>query len=313
MKDIIAFFPGQGAQQVGMLQDLVADHPIIKETFEQASEAINQDLWQLSQEGPAEELNLTYNTQPALLTASMALWRVVQAQAEINVKAAAGHSLGEYSALVAAGALTLEEGVKLVKQRGTLMDNAVPAGQGGMAAVLGLDGDQIQQVCADAKEVGLVEPANFNAPGQIVIAGTASGVEKACELAKAAGAKRALPLAVSGPFHSSLMKEAAEPFIEALQQVNWQAPAFPVLHNATNTLADLADIPQRLVEQLYSPVNWIGAVEAATQAAAKVECAVEFGPGKVLAGLNKRIDKSLATLNTGDAASLEKALSGLAE
>jgi len=193
------------------------------------------------------------------------------------------------------------------------MDNAVPAGQGGMAAVLGLDGDQIQQVCADAKEVGLVEPANFNAPGQIVIAGTASGVEKACELAKAAGAKRALPLAVSGPFHSSLMKEAAEPFIEALQQVNWQAPAFPVLHNATNTLADLADIPQRLVEQLYSPVNWIGAVEAATQAAAKVECAVEFGPGKVLAGLNKRIDKSLATLNTGDAASLEKALSGLAE
>ena len=302
MTDVIAFFPGQGAQHVGMLGDLVADYPVIRETFAEASDAINQDLWQLAQEGPAETLSITYNTQPALLTASVALWRVIQSACPaMKVVAAAGHSLGEYSALVAADAVDFADAVRLVKKRGQLMDAAVPAGQGGMAAVLGLEEDQIRAVCAEASAAGVVEPANFNAPGQIVIAGSMAGIEKAVELAKAAGAKRALPLAVSGPFHSSLMKAAAEEFGKALDAVAFRAPAFPVYHNVDNQPATLAEIPARLLAQLYSPVNWTGAVEATRS---RAELAVEFGPGKVLAGLNKRIDKSLNTLSTGDAASV---------
>lgn len=303
MTDVIAFFPGQGAQQVGMLNDLTAEYPQIRQTFEEASDAVSQDLWQLSQEGPAETLNLTYNTQPALLTASIALWRVIRDNCPaMKVTAAAGHSLGEYSALVAADALDFADAVRLVKKRGELMDAAVPAGQGGMAAVLGLDEEQIRAVCAEASAAGVVEPANFNAPGQIVIAGAMTGIEKAVELAKAAGAKRALPLAVSGPFHSSLMKAAAEEFGQALSTISFRAPEFPVYHNVDNETATLAEIPARLLAQLYSPVNWTGAVEACRSAA---DLAVEFGPGKVLSGLNKRIDKTLTTQNTGDSASLQ--------
>ncbi|TVV43878.1 ACP S-malonyltransferase [Thalassolituus sp. C2-1] len=303
MTDVIAFFPGQGAQQVGMLADLAAEYPQIQSTFAQASESINLDLWAMCQDGPAETLNQTYNTQPALLTASVALWRVLQeACPALNVIAGAGHSLGEYSALVAADAIDFADAVRLVKKRGELMEAAVPAGQGGMAAVLGLEEDQIRAVCAEASAAGVVEPANFNAPGQIVIAGAMSGVEKAIELAKAAGAKRALPLAVSGPFHSSLMKAAAEEFGEALNAVSFRAPVFPVYHNVDNAVATLAEIPSRLLAQLYSPVNWTGAVQACR---GRADNAIEFGPGKVLSGLNKRIDKTLATHNTGDAASLQ--------
>jgi len=302
MTDVIAFFPGQGAQQVGMLSDLAAEYPVIHETFDEASEAIGTNLWQLCQEGPAESLNLTYNTQPALLTASTALWRVInQTCPALNVTAAAGHSLGEYSALVAADAVDFADAVRLVRKRGELMEAAVPAGQGGMAAVLGLDEAQISAVCQEASSAGVVEPANFNAPGQIVIAGAASGIEKAIEFAKQAGAKRALPLAVSGPFHSSLMKAAAEEFGEALAQVAFRAPAFPVFHNVDNKTATLEETPARLLAQLYSPVNWTGAVQATRS---KADLAVEFGPGKVLAGLNKRIDKTLTTITTGDAAAL---------
>jgi [acyl-carrier-protein] S-malonyltransferase len=310
MTKATAYFPGQGAQQVGMLSDLAEKFPIIKQTFEEASDAIGQDLWMLSQQGPAEELNLTYNTQPALVTASAAVWRLLQREAfeELEVVAAAGHSVGEYAALNAAGVLSLQDAVRLVKKRGELMDNAVPAGQGGMAAVLGLDEEQIRQVCADASAAGVVEPANFNAPGQIVIAGIAGAVEKACELAKAAGAKRALPLQVSGPFHSSLMKEAAEPFVEALDQASWNEPLFPVFHNATNAPAAIADMKQRLIEQLYSPVNWIGAVEASSSG---VELALEIGSGKVISGLNKRINKGLSTMPTCDLANFEKAVAAL--
>jgi len=310
MTQVVAYFPGQGAQQVGMLSDLAEKFPIIKQTFEEASDAIGQDLWVLSQQGPAEELNLTYNTQPALVTASAAIWRLLQREAfeELEVVAAAGHSVGEYAALNAAGVLSLQDAVRLVKKRGELMDNAVPAGQGGMAAVLGLDEKQIRQVCTDASAAGVVEPANFNAPGQIVIAGIAGAVEKACELAKAAGAKRALPLQVSGPFHSSLMKEAAEPFVEALDQANWNEPLFPVYHNATNAPAATADMKQRLIEQLYSPVNWIGAVEASSS---DIELALEIGSGKVISGLNKRINKGLSTVPTCDLANFEKAVAAL--
>ena len=306
MTDVIAFFPGQGAQHTEMLSDLAAEYPIIRQTFEEASSAINMDLWQLSQQGPAETLNLTYNTQPALLTASTALWRVIaETCPALNVTAAAGHSLGEYSALVAADAVDFADAVRLVRKRGELMEAAVPAGQGGMAAILGLDEEQIISVCAEASAAGVVEPANYNAPGQIVIAGAAGGVEKAIELAKQAGAKRALPLAVSGPFHSSLMKAAAEEFGEALAQVAFRAPAFPVFHNVDNQTATLAETPARLLAQLYSPVNWTGAVQATRS---KADIAIEFGPGKVLAGLNKRIDKTLNTVNTGDMAALAAAI-----
>ena len=306
MTDVIAFFPGQGAQQVGMLADIASDFPQVAETFSEASDALGFDLWALTQNGPDSQLNQTFNTQPALLAASTALWRIVAAECPaLHVTAAAGHSLGEYSALVAADAIDFSDAIRLVRRRGELMEEAVPAGQGGMAAVLGLDDEAIQHVCADAAAAGVVEPANFNAPGQIVIAGEVSGIEKAVVLAKEAGAKRALPLAVSGPFHSSLMKAAAESFREDLAAINWRAPAFPVFHNVSNAPATLQEIPERLLAQLYSPVNWTGAVPAIRSHA---ELAVEFGPGKVIAGLNKRIDKSLAIANTGDVSSLRNTI-----
>ena len=310
MKQVVLYFPGQGAQQLGMLADLAEQYPIIKETFDKASKAIDQDLWSLVQNGPAEELNLTYNTQPILVTAGAAIWNVIQQEVgtDIEVTAAAGHSVGEYSALYAAGILSLEDAVRLVKKRGELMDTAVPAGEGGMAAILGLDSEQIKAVCSDASSAGVVEPANFNAPGQIVIAGTAAGIAEACIVAKAAGAKRALPLQVSGPFHSSLMRQAAEPFVEALENVEWSDANFDVYHNANNAVSSVADMKQRLVEQLYSPVNWIGAVEASSKGA---ELAIEVGPGKVISGLNKRINKQLTTLSSGDNASFEKLLNAI--
>lgn len=307
MTQVIAIFPGQGAQQVGMLADLAQEYSLIGETFAEASEAIGEDLWALTQNGPAETLNLTYNAQPVLLTSSVALLRVVRSLCPaLEIVAAAGHSLGEYSALVAAGAIEFADAVRLVRMRGQLMDKAVPAGEGGMAAILGLEEDVLRQVCAEASAVGVVEPANFNAPGQIVIAGAAAGIEKACELAKAAGAKRAMALAVSGPFHSSLMKPAAGNFAEALAAVAWKAPLFPVYHNVDNAPAPIAEVQEKLLGQLYSPVNWTGAVQAVR---AKGDLAVEFGPGKVLAGLNKRIDKTLTTLATGDVAGLQEVVS----
>ena len=290
-----------------MLADLAQEFPLISETFAEASDAIGLDLWALVQDGPAETLNLTYNAQPVLLTSSMAVLRVVREQCPaLNIVAAAGHSLGEYSALVAADALDFSEAVQLVRKRGELMDQAVPAGEGGMAAVIGLDEDTLRSVCEQASAAGVVEPANFNAPGQIVIAGAAAGIEKACELAKAAGAKRALPLAVSGPFHSSLMRAAAEDFSAALNAVSWRAPQFPVYHNADNQSAPMAEIPEKLLAQLYSPVNWTGAIEAVRGHA---DVAIEFGPGKVLAGLNKRIDKTLATHGSGTLDSLKAVVS----
>lgn len=303
MTDVIAFFPGQGAQQVGMLADVAADYSEVKNTFDEASEALSFDLWALVQDGPSDLLNQTVNTQPALLAASTALWRIVKKEAPaLHVSAAAGHSLGEYSALVAADAINFVDAIRLVRRRGELMEEAVPAGQGGMAAVLGLDDAAIRQVCEEASAVGVVEPANFNAPGQVVIAGSQAGIARAIELAKEAGAKRALPLAVSGPFHSSLMKAAAESFAHDLNAVNWRAPAFPVYHNVSNATSTLEEIPQQLLAQLFSPVNWSGAVPAIRSHA---DLAVEFGPGKVITGLNKRIDRDLAMLATGDSANLK--------
>ncbi|MGB1092335.1 MAG: ACP S-malonyltransferase, partial [Oceanobacter sp.] len=210
-----------------------------------------------------------------------------------------------YSALVASNAIDFDAGVRLVRKRGELMDKAVPAGEGGMAAIIGLGEEAVAKVCAEASVAGVVEPANFNAPGQIVIAGAAAGIEKAVVLAKEAGAKRALPLAVSGPFHSSLMQKAAEEFNEALAAIDWRAPEFAVYHNLDNQPAPAAEIPEKLIGQLYSPVNWIGSVQALR---GQADTAIEFGPGKVLAGLNKRIDKTLSTQGTGDLASLQSAI-----
>lgn len=302
MTDVVAFFPGQGAQQVGMLADIAPEFPQIDATFQEASEALGFDLWAMTQQGPDSELNQTVNTQPALLAASTALWRILRDECPaLQIVAAAGHSLGEYSALVAAGSIEFADAVKLVRHRGELMEAAVPDGQGGMAAVLGLDHDQIAQVCEEAATTGVVEAANFNAPGQVVIAGESAAVQKAIELAKASGARRALPLAVSGPFHSSLMKPAAASFREHLDAIPWRAPDFPVYHNAGNAPATLETLSDRLEAQLYSPVDWIGAVQAVRTLAAE---GIEIGPGKVISGLNKRIDKTQPVFSTFDLSAL---------
>ena len=301
MTDLVAIFPGQGAQSLGMCSDLATKYSVVKETFEEASDAISQDLWQLVTEGPVELLNLTENTQPALLAASISCWRVFQSLFGDNVQftLGAGHSLGEYSALVAAGAITFGDASRLVKKRGLLMEAAVPDNRGGMAAILGLSKEDIGEVCERAHQFGVVEAANYNAPGQVVISGEQVAIEQAITIAKELGAKRAMPLTVSGPFHSSLMKAAADEFADELNKIKWNSPAFNVIHNATNQTADVNSIGTVLVQQLYSPVDWCGAIEQITEQT-QTKNLIEFGPGKVLAGLVKRIDKSLSVYPTQD-------------
>lgn len=303
MSKIAFVFPGQGSQHLSMAADLATEFPIVKETFEQASEALSFDLWALCQEGPEQKLNSTENTQPALLTASVAFWRALNQKITPNVAMMAGHSLGEYSALVCAGAIDFADGVRLVNTRGKLMTEAVPAGQGTMAAIIGLEDDSVAKVCAETS--GSVQPANYNSPGQVVIAGETSAVEAAMANCKEAGAKRALGLPVSGPFHSELMKPAAEKFAEALDAIQVEVPSVPVVQNVTNLPQnDAAEIKSLLTQQLYSPVNWTGAVQY--MSAQGVEKLVECGPGKVLTGLTKRIDKSVSAQHLNDVASLEK-------
>ncbi|AIR91570.1 ACP S-malonyltransferase [Pseudomonas cremoricolorata] len=309
MSASLAFvFPGQGSQSLGMLAELGAEQPLIIETFKEASAALGYDLWALVQEGPLEQLNQTDKTQPAILTASIALWRLWLAQGGARPAFVAGHSLGEYSALVAAGSLTLAEAVRLVERRGQLMQDAVPAGQGGMAAILGLDDAKVVEICAEAAQGQIVSAVNFNSPGQVVIAGDKAAVDRATELCKAAGAKRAMPLAVSVPSHCALMKPAAERFAEAVQGIDWKAPAIPVVQNVSAGVAtDLEALKQDLLAQLYQPVRWVECVQAlAAQGAANL---VECGPGKVLAGLNKRCADGVTTynLNTPDAVAATRA------
>lgn len=305
-------FPGQGSQAVGMLADLAAEHGIIETTFSEASAALDLDLWRLVQDGPAEELDRTENTQPALLAASVALWRAWQAAGGAMPAVAAGHSLGEYSALVAAEALSLSDGVRLVRERGRLMQQAVPAGQGAMAAVLGLDTAAVEQCCRQAAADGVVSPANYNAPGQVVIAGDAAAVERAIAVCKEAGAKRAMALAVSVPSHCSLMKPAAEAFAALLQATPVQAPRFPVIQNLdAQASADADGIRQRLLAQMHAPVRWSESVAA--MAAQGTGLLIECGPGKVLAGLAKRIDRGIDTAGLGDAGSFAAALALAAE
>jgi len=297
MSASLAFvFPGQGSQSLGMLADQGAQHPLILDTFAQASDALGYDLWALTQAGPAESLNQTDKTQPAILTASVALWHVWLAEGGAVPAFVAGHSLGEYSALVAAQSLSLADAVKLVERRGQLMQEAVPAGQGGMAAILGLDDADVIAACAEAAQGEVVSAVNFNSPGQVVIAGSAEAVKRAMELCKARGAKRALPLPVSVPSHCELMRPAAERFAESIEAIEWQAPQIPLVQNVSaSVVTDLGTLKTDLLQQLYKPVRWVESIQAlaANGATQLIEC----GPGKVLAGLNKRCAEGVTTYN----------------
>ncbi|MEX3947035.1 ACP S-malonyltransferase [Paraburkholderia sp. EG287B] len=301
-------FPGQGSQAVGML-DAFADNAVVRETLQEASDALGQDLGKLIAEGPAEELNLTTNTQPVMLTAAYAVYRAWQQAGGPLPAIVAGHSLGEYTALVAAGVLAFRDAVPLVRFRAQAMQSAVPVGEGGMAAVLGLDDDTVRAVCAEAAAAsgGVVEAVNFNAPAQVVIAGHKGAVEKACEIAKAKGAKRALPLPVSAPFHSSLLKPASDQLRDYLANVTLNAPQIPVVNNVDVAFeTDPAKIRDALVRQAAGAVRWVECVQAiAAQGATHV---VECGPGKVLAGLTRRIDGNLVGASVLDPKSLDEAL-----
>ncbi|BDR33865.1 malonyl CoA-acyl carrier protein transacylase [Photobacterium damselae subsp. damselae] len=307
MSKFAIVFPGQGSQAVGMLAELAEQFPIVQATFAEASEVLGYDLWALVQNGPAEDLNQTHRTQPALLTASVAIWRVWQEKGGEQPTVLAGHSLGEYSALVCAGVIDFKEAVKLVELRGQLMQEAVPAGVGAMSAIIGLDNDSIAKACADAAEDQVCSPVNFNSPGQVVIAGNKEAVDRANALCKEAGAKRALLLPVSVPSHCELMKPAADKLAVALENMTFNTPAIPVINNAdVATETDPAAIKLALVKQLYGPVRWTESVER--MAAEGIEELLEMGPGKVLTGLTKRINRSLGGSAVNDIASLDAAL-----
>lgn len=307
----IAFvFPGQGSQSVGMLQELAVAYPEVQRTFNEASSALGYDLWTLVSQGPEERLAQTEITQPAMLTAGVAIWRVWRARGGATPTVMAGHSLGEYSALVCAGALEFAHAVGLVADRARYMQAAVPQGQGAIAAVLGLEDDVVRTICREAADGEVVELVNFNSPAQVVIAGSASAVARALERAKTAGAKRALLLPMSVPAHSSLMKPAAVHLAERLNKVNFQSPGIPVIHNAhLESVAEPAAIREALVRQLASPVRWVDTVQK--MAAQGVNVFVECGPGKVLTGLNKRIERAAECLAINDPSTLDQALARL--
>jgi [acyl-carrier-protein] S-malonyltransferase len=303
-------FPGQGAQSVGMLAELAAVYPQVQQTFEEASDALGYDLWALTQNGPEAELNKTQITQPAMLTAGMAVWRVLDSQIDMTPAALAGHSLGEYTALTVAEVWSLADAVQLVALRGELMQNAVPEGAGKMAAILGLSDEDVIALCDEAAQGQVCEAVNFNSPGQVVIAGDAEAVERAMALAEAKGAKRVVPLAVSAPSHCSLMKPAAEKLAEKLADMNLSTPRFPVLHNVdVQHHADVDALRNALVQQLYKPVQWVKTIEALK--AQGVEQLFEFGPGKVLTGLNRRIDRRFPIAAVMDPASVEAAIEAM--
>ncbi len=307
-KQTLAFvFPGQGSQKVAMLAAMAEQHGVIQQTYSEASEVLGYDLWQLVQQGPQEELNLTERTQPMLLTAGVALWRLWQQLGGEQPAVMAGHSLGEFTALVCARSIAFTDAVKLVQQRGAFMQTAVPVGVGAMAAIIGLADEAINEACREAAQGQVVAAVNYNSPGQVVIAGHAEAVARAAELCKAAGAKRALPLPVSAPFHTDLMRPAGEQLAAVMASIEVQAPQIPVVHNVSAaTEADPQRIRQLLVEQIYSPVQWVACVR--TMLDRGVQATAECGPGKVLSGLNRRIDKSIAVASLEEPEGLDKAL-----
>jgi [acyl-carrier-protein] S-malonyltransferase len=289
-------FPGQGSQKIGMLVELAAEYSIVQKTFAEASAVLGYDLWALVQNGSQDEINLTERTQPLLLTASVAVWRVWQEKNGTTPAFMAGHSLGEWSALVCAEVVAFKDAVQLVQQRGKFMQDAVPAGQGAMAAIIGLDDAAILEACKKAEQGEVVSAVNFNSPGQVVIAGSVAAVERASALCKEAGAKRALPLPVSAPFHTSLMQPAADRLAEQINATTFSLPKIPVVHNVTAQAEPCAEkIKALMIEQIYSPVRWVECVN--TLVAAGVNKTIECGPGKVLSGLNKRIHADLVTVS----------------
>ena len=307
MTDFAMVFPGQGSQAIGMLAELAEHYPIVTETFAQASDVLGYSLWDLVQNGPEEELNKTWKTQPALLAASVAIWRVWQEKQGKMPQMMAGHSLGEYSALVCAGVIDFAAAIKLVELRGQLMQEAVPAGTGAMYAIIGLDNDAIAKACEDAAQGQVVSPVNFNSPGQVVIAGNKEAVERAGALCKEAGAKRALPLAVSVPSHCALMKPAADKLAVALQEIEFKQPEIQVVNNVdVKAQTDANAIRDALVRQLYNPVRWTETVEFIAEKG--ITQLLEIGPGKVLTGLTKRISKEMNAAAVNDIASLDAAL-----
>jgi len=303
-------FPGQGSQSLGMLADLAATYPVVIDTFKEASDVLGYDLWALCQEGPVEALNQTDKTQPALLAASVAVWRVWAEVGGEKPTTIAGHSLGEYSALVCAGVIDFKDALKLVELRGQLMQQAVPAGVGAMYAIIGLGDAEIKAACEQAAQGEVVSPVNFNSPGQVVIAGNKDAVERAGVLCKEAGAKRALPLPVSVPSHCALMKPAADELAIALQAIEFNTPTISVINNVDVAIeTDAEKIKDALVRQLYCPVRWTDIIVKMAEQGINLQ--VEAGPGKVLSGLVRRIDKSFTAQAINDTASLAAALAAV--
>lgn len=301
-------FPGQGSQKEGMLAELAAKHELVGQTFREASEVLGYDLWALCQNDPDNRLGLTHITQPAILTASVAIWRLWLAKGGPRPELMAGHSLGEYSALVCSGSLDFGAAVGLVQKRGEFMQSAVPVGQGGMAAIVGLDDSSVIAACEEAAQEEVVNAVNFNSPGQVVIAGNTDAVSRAMEICKAKGAKRALPLPVSAPFHSALMQPAAERFAEVLNDITLHEAEIPVLQNYDLSLStDNGDsVKDKLIKQIYSPVPWVQTIRHFSQHG--IKSIYELGPGKVLCGLNKRIDPEMSADAINDEPGLEGAL-----
>lgn len=300
-------FPGQGSQSIEMLKDLAAAESVVIDTFKLASDALGYDLWDITQNGPQEKLNSTDITQPALLAAGVACWKVWQRRGGTVPVMLAGHSLGEYTALVCSGVLDFADAIKLVEVRGQFMQQAVPEGQGGMAAILGLDDAKVVEACEQAAESDVLQAVNYNSPGQVVVAGSKAAIERIVTVAKELGAKRALPLPVSVPSHCDLMKPAAEQLAEKLKTVNFNEASIPVINNV-DVIAetDANKIRDALVRQLYKPVRWVEVIQK--MSAEGVDELVECGPGRVLIGLNKRIDKSMSAAAVFDPASFDKAL-----
>lgn len=310
MDDLALVFPGQGSQKIGMLAGAAETHPSVLQTFTEASEALGYDVWSLVQNGDQEQLNLTETTQPVLLTASVALWRSWRAAGGPVPARMAGHSLGEFSALVAAGAIALPDAVRLVRERGAAMQAAVPVGEGAMAAVIGLDDDAVNSACEQAAGSGVVSAVNYNSPGQVVIAGQVAAVEAAGANCKEAGAKRVMPLPVSAPFHTQLMVPAGERLAEVLSEITVSAPEVPVVHNVhAGTETDPVAIRALLVQQISSPVRWTACVDAIR--ACGIGKFVECGPGAVLSGLNRRIDRALENYSIEQPQAMAEALASL--
>jgi len=301
-------FPGQGSQSIGMLSDLAENYAIVVDTFSEASDALGYDLWNLCQNGPVEQLSQTEFTQPALLTAGFAVWRVWQQQGGANPVVVAGHSLGEYTALTCAGAIPFDQAVTLVQHRGKYMQTAVPEGEGAMAAIIGLSDEEVIKACEKASANGIVQAVNFNAPGQVVVAGEKKAIDASVEIFKEAGAKRALPLPVSIPAHCSMMSSAAEKLQERISSVDLAMPEFPVIHNCNLKIAaSVEEIKSNLVTQLDSPVLWVKSIEKMVTDFG-VEKTIESGPGKVLSGMIKRINRDVTAVAIDETKTMQSEL-----